>query len=436
MNSLVFITSSTSKVPSGRNARRHDQAERARSSHPVTEQDGQFLIFDLKTLDADNQVQEVRKRRRKAGRPDNANKHMVPTYLEPSLPNQPTADISLLRSTWLAAMSHDFQDVLAIAAHHVRRTAAQIAYTQPWRMAEILRGRQWAVAPFTFQQLQKSESVTSAYTFLVMRLQSTVFDRGTSALSLAGNQWALRSLQTALLRQTGKTREALVPAAWLLALGELLDFQRSTSWSTHAAGTAALLRAGLSSGQQKPSPDMQELMPTLLEACLNHEDVAVRYEPWQAFIRPMIASRISDGALANYVASRLITVAALIPERQALHENSGSEAGQAGLLLMDRAFDAREFLKRAIVKIQLQDKRDSDILGLCLAALLGLDKVIASLRLLPPDVEHRYADDTTELCLQIMREELKRSDAGLDLPLLLAFKRHGTLSALMPSTDL
>ncbi|TKA62009.1 hypothetical protein B0A55_11991 [Friedmanniomyces simplex] len=442
MENLIFITSHTSSIPNGRNARTHARAERARLSNPPKEQKGQFHVLDLEIPSQSSSGKQHRGRKRARGHtfPELAGKHPATARQHNRTQHcGPLASFGLLRSVWKAARSRDFEDVLAIAAHHIRRNAAHIAYTQPWRLAETLRRRQWAIAPFGFAQLHAaSEPVTSAYAFLVMRLHNVVFDRRTTALVLEANEWALRNLRSALLvpKCPGRQDLDLVPASWLLALGELLDFQDSSTWSTHAAGTTALLRTGIPSGRHATctGSSLSRLTPALLEAFLNHEEVVIANEPWQAVIRTMITSRICDGALAEFVASRLITTAALIAESKALEQEHPHSALR--LFLLYRAMDARESLKLAVLKLQLQGQGDTEVLGLCLAALLGLDKVITSLQQGPqPDIgidEKTHEEDTVQLCAQIMHDELERSDAFPDASLLLSFKRHGALSVAVP----
>lgn len=291
------------------------------------------------------------------------------------------------------------------------------------------------MAPFTFAQLHaESEPVTSAYAFLVMRLQNVVFDRRATVLVLEANAWALRSLRSALLvpRCPGRQDLDLVPASWLLAPGKLLDFQDSSTWCTHAAGTTALLPTGISSGRHATctGSSLSRLTPALLEAFPNHEEVVIANEPWQAFIRTRITSRIRDGALAEFGASRLITTAALIAESKALemeHPHCGLR-----LSLLYLAMDAQGSLKLAILKLQLQGQGNTEVLGLCLAALLGFDDMITSLRQGPQsDINNGGKDhgkDTMQLCAQIMHDELERSDAFSNASLLLSFERHGALS--------
>jgi len=333
-------------------------------------------------------------------------------------------------------MSHAFDDVLAIAAYHVRRTAARVAYAQPWRLGEVLRCRQWAAAPFTFRHLQATEPVTSAYAFLVSRLQQVVFERSKPNEACADNARALRSLQSALLAPASGSHRDLVPTAWLLALGELLDFEHSRDWRTHAAGTTALLKAGLVNGGSASNNSMARLMPTLFDAFLNHEDAAVSNEPWQAVIRPLINERLSDGALANFVASRLMTAAALIAEGNVLKVATrlGSPHWTLQLSLLERTAKARNLLKEAILELQSQSKTDTNDVGLCLAALIGLDRTITALRPTEGEIGKDHEGDTLEFCMQILQDELKRGDACPSGPLLLAFERHGNLGALLPVT--
>ena len=442
MDSLVFITTQTAAVPNGRNARIKARAERARISNPAKQQQGRFGTLDFGVEPSRCKLSKARNRRRTERDPKPAATGTVDPRLQWLTPSTPIVDRRLIQWERVTVLSHDFDDVLAIARHHVRRSAAQIAYMQPWRMAEALRCRQWAVAPFTFRRLHATEPVTSAYAFLVTRLQHVIFDRSAPSEAFTDNAEALRSLQAALVRPSAGGSTALVPAAWLLALGELLNFEHSKDWRTHAAGTTALLKAGLADSKSSGDASLTELMPPMLEAFLSHGDAVLANEPWQAVIRPLISEHINDGALANFIASRLITTAALIAEGNALKVATclGDPHWTVALSLLDRANKARESVKHGILEMQSQSssrgRPDTDVVGLCLAALFGLDTMIKSLQPQPGHVDNGYDHeaDTLKLCTQILQDELKRDDARPSAPLLLAFERHGTLSALVPPT--
>ncbi|KAK5708126.1 hypothetical protein LTR97_000666 [Elasticomyces elasticus] len=431
MDNLVFLNSQTSVVPSGRNARRHAQAERARLLHPTKAQVGQSLVLDLGLTAPRIKLQSKRKRTLDRAIPKTALR--APSNPRMIVSCQPLADRSLLHAVWKTAMGHELQDVLIIAAHHVRRTTARLASLQPWRLAEMLRCRQWAILPV--RQLQVSEPVTGAYAFLAMRLRHVVFGGGTSVETLSGHDWALRSLRSALCRPSGPHHDGLILASRLLAIAELLELQSSTNWYFHTTGTAALMRAVLGSRDTRHSPDLSDFVPTLLEAFLNHEDLVVPNAPWQALIRPLIGEHVRNAALADDVASQLVNVAALIAETNTVMKRSVVQVlnPKSRLFLLSRATDARKPMKRIIMSLQLQDETHAEILGLCLAALLGIDKVVDSLQPTPAGIGSSYEADSIELGIQIMQDDLKRSAKSPAASLIAAFQRHGAARLTMAS---
>ncbi|KAK5687141.1 hypothetical protein LTS10_001278 [Elasticomyces elasticus] len=330
-------------------------------------------------------------------------------------------------------MGHELQDVLIIAAQHVRRTTARLASLQPWRLAELLRCRQWAILPV--RQLQVNEPVTGAYAFLAMRLQHVVFGGGTSIETLSGHDWALRSLRSALCHSSRYPHDGLILASRLLAIAELLELQSSTNWHFHTAGTAALIRSVLDSRDTRHSPGLSDFVPTLLEAFLNHEDLVVPNAPWQAMIRPLIDEHVRNTALADDVACQLIGIAALIAETNVVTRQNLVQVSNVNSLqcLLSRATDARQPLKRLLMNLQLQDETHAEILGLCLAALLGIDKVIDILQPTPAGTDSSYKDDSIELGMQIMQDDLKRSAKFPAASLIAAFQRHGAARLTMGS---
>ncbi|KAK5726893.1 hypothetical protein LTR15_002783 [Elasticomyces elasticus] len=297
----------------------------------------------------------------------------------------------------------------------------------------MLRCRQWAILPV--RQLQVSEPVTGAYAFLAMRLQHVVFGGGTSIETLSGHDWALRSLRSALCRPSGPRHDGLILASRLLAIAELLELQSSTNWHFHTAGTAALMRSVLDSRDTRHSPGLSDFVPTLLEAFLNHEDLVVPNAPWQAMIRPLIGTHVSNAALADDVASQLVGVAALIAETNAVMRRSLVQvpSTKSRQFLLSRATDAWGPMKRIIMSLQLQDETHAEILGLCLAALLGIDKVIDILQPTPAGTGSSYEADSIELGMQIMQDDLKRSAKSPAASLIAAFQRHGAARLTMAS---
>ncbi|KAK3632477.1 hypothetical protein LTR56_016359 [Elasticomyces elasticus] len=302
---------------------------------------------------------------------------------------------------WKTAMDHELQDVLIIAAHH----------------------------------LQVNEPITGAYAFLAMRLQHVVFGGGTSVETLSGHDWALRSLRSALCHPSRQPHDGLILASRLLAIAELLELQSSTNWHFHTAGTAALMRLVLDSRDTQHSPGLSDFVPTLLEAFLNHEDLVVPNAPWQAMIRPLIGAHVRNAALADDVASQLVGVAALIAETNAVMRRSLVQIpnAESRQFLLSRATDAREPMKRIIMSLQLQDETHAEMLGLCLAALLGIDKVIDILQPTPAGTGSSYEADSIELGMQIMQDDLKRSAKSPAASLIAAFQRHGAARLTMAS---
>ncbi|KAK5698318.1 hypothetical protein LTR17_023760 [Elasticomyces elasticus] len=431
MDNLVFLNSQTSAVPSGRNARRHAQAERARLLHPAKAQVGQSLVLDLGLTAPGTRLRSRWKRK-----PDKTTPTTVLRVLSKSdliLASQPRADVRLLHAVWMKAMKHDLQDVLIIAAHHVRRTTAKLASLQPWRLADMLRCRQWA--HLSAWQLQASESVADAFAFLAMRLQHVVFGGHTSIEALERNEWALRNLRLALRQPTQHPHHHLVLVSRLLALAELLELQSSTNWQLHTARTAALMRTGLGSRDTMASPSLRGYLPTLLEALLNHEDVIVTNAPWQALIRPLIVELIGDEALSDDVASHLTAVAALIAENNSLARQTPGQdlSAKCRQSLLARVIDARQPVKRVIMQLQLQDETHAEVLGLCLAALLGIDRAIRIPQPASANTDRSYEDDSIELSLQIMQDDLRRTDNFPIASLLATFQRHGNTRSIVAS---
>ncbi|KAK3066316.1 hypothetical protein LTR53_017384, partial [Teratosphaeriaceae sp. CCFEE 6253] len=252
------------------------------------------------------------------------------------------------------------------------------------------------------------------------RLQQVAVGGSVQTRVLVRQAWALRSLQSALSEPRHAPHQDLVPAAWLLTLAELLDDQNGADWQTHAAGTTALLKAAFTSTKPIHNPDWRELMPTLLDAFLNCEDVVAGHEPWQAVIRPLIADCVQDEALASAVADQLITTAAVVAEYNAMRvatRLSRSDTGRDGLALLYHASEARIWLERAVLDVQAPTMdAKNDVVGLCMAALVSLEKIITSLGPVNLGNVRFFKGSSPEFCTKLLQYDLGRYNTAFAGP--------------------
>ena len=190
----------------------------------------------------------------------------------------------------------------------------------------------------------------------------------------------------------------------------------------------ALIKTELCDHHTPDKSSLARMMPSLLEAFLSSEAAITTNEPWQAIVHPIVAGCLDDDAdFVDCVSSSLTTVLALMAESRV-----ETAHGFVDLLdMMDRANNTRYNLKNIVIELVDLGLGDSDVLGLCLAALLGLDRLITKLRCeaFAHDLDTSYEEDDSRLCVQILQEELKRNEATPSTDIQLAFKRHALMLA-------
>ena len=154
-NPLLFINSTGSSVPKGRNVRTQSRTQQAKG--PAKNQAGSFGLLDLNVKRYESSKEDSKPtRKRRKGVTD-----LDDEYTSTLLQQQnaiPTSRLALslpapARSS--AAASLKPAEVLAVATFHIRRIAAMTVRAQPSRLREALRCRQWSCVPYALERFGK-----------------------------------------------------------------------------------------------------------------------------------------------------------------------------------------------------------------------------------------------------------------------------------------
>ena len=380
---------------------------------PPAAQHGHFgtLDLDLKRHGSGEEGKLVRKRRKRADMQIQNGCSALPLRLDERL--LPSLPIPVLPPTaaGLASFNLNPAEVLAVASFHIRRIAAMTIRADPTRLSEVLRYRQWSCVSFALDRVGRSACLDKALLCVASKLQQMTGGSVTSLSVLSSYTQALGSLQAAL--QSPEVHDALdlLTTTQLLAIYELLDSPESGTWNTHVAGVEGLLRVQ----SAKHRLPFAQIAPMLTDALLKGDFKPVESSPW----RQVLEAVVREDFIGNKQCQELISCLSELP---AMLAEGSSSSGETAVLdwartytLLGKAHELKGRLRKALLDSQLYSENtynalaSFDVLGLCLAGLLALDKLMTSLG--PKETAREAVEDkTNELCAQLLQLELRASD--------------------------
>ena len=309
----------------------------------------------------------------------------------------------------------DPSEVLTVATFHIRRIAAMIVRSRPDRLGEVLRCRQWSCVSSAFQRFGKSRCVDTALFCVAAKLHQITGGATSSLAVLSSYAEALQELQAALREPKRHAPEDLLTTAQLLAVYEMLDSLDNTTWTQHTAGAASLVRqpAVISYESNESALTFAQAAPMFTDALLSGNDEIFQLYPWPFFLR----SVLDQNSILPGNCRELLSCLLELPELQedANVANRGGASSSTAQVLLDRAHALKTRLRTGLLLSDLYSRNDYvesfDLLGMCLAGLVALDRVIESLRPVEPRAKERSDDQTRELCAQLLQLELGAADA-------------------------
>ena len=249
-NPLLFVTSTDSSVPNGRNVRSAARTQCiAAQQAKRTEQVGQFAVIDFsnKRRHEDEDKQATRKQR-KASRPRQSRRTgalrskthafqpsgLVAASTSPALP-------TLLVEPQAWPLVQNPSDTLVVATFHIRRIAAMVLRQQPERLLEVLRFRQWSCVSIAREQPVADPCLNCALACLASKLSRMTGGGQPDYTVLSSHTEALHALRAALLEPRRHSLQDLLTTTQLLAIFEMLDSLDNEVWVHHVAGAKSLL---------------------------------------------------------------------------------------------------------------------------------------------------------------------------------------------------
>ena len=429
---LIFLTTSSGAIPTGRNARTQARTQSARrNNNPAHQRTGKFSSFEVKLPSPPRrkptEAEPCSKRQHDVANPapyqpvrEAAKAFALARLVSPRLSNTlPAPGIETPIRPNAVYLTH----LSRLARFHIGRLTAGIAEGEPSRLASVLRCRQWCYAPYIPSHMGSSACLNTAVDALSLKMNNLLLHdspRHTSTATFASYGRALVCLRERLDRSPQRVTPDVLAAVQLLTIYEMLDLSDDEAWQKHATGAVALIRTAT---YGKPSIALQTTLstkqawPLLTEALLNHERSGYTNIPCQAVARSVLARPRANGEIRPEVCDCVTAVAGLADEAHFLRTSASGDWSMKYALLSQAhcsRLDLRDLVmsSKAPSPLPPMSGPSSDELGLCLASLVALDSLIASLMPKGPTWHQaqNLQQETHELCAQMLRLEMQNME--------------------------
>ncbi|KAF2215266.1 hypothetical protein CERZMDRAFT_94681 [Cercospora zeae-maydis SCOH1-5] len=448
---LLFLTTSTGSAPSGRNARAHSRATSAKRSNPAAAHYGSFSTFALDKKDRQGSKED----RNSANFPESVFAKPSSAKRRRIISDGETISNGLSDSTgWLTAprrahtnfifpplrilATHfsngctplppnlDLDNVLKVAAFHIRRKAAQLLESEPERALDALRCRQWCSVSATMASLGRSPYLDGAIACVVSKVQQVVSGAPSERRILICYTDALHLLRAAVQDPALHERVDMLAASQLLAVYEMLESPTSPAWARHIAGVAAMSK--LQATRQNGILTSEQAAPMFVEALLNNDNSFFESKQWKALLQILTNKQSLNPQSTGETLSCFRSLRILFADwKSATRVSPGWERR---FNLLAQAHELRAHFKNVVFRnehrfmTRQQISKGCDVLGLCLVSIMMLDRLILTLRQTSTWQGHNLELDTQELCTQVIRHELDTAEAFPAKDLLRAFQKQ------------
>ena len=226
----------------------------------------------------------------------------------------------------------------------------------------------------------------------------------------------LHQLQTALQEPEKHDQLDLLSTTQLLAIYEMLGSLDSPAWTKHIAGATSLMNP--ESLRLRPNDGLafKTIAPIFSDMLLNDEMGS--YERWSeqwTFIDSLRSNK-SVSAQQQRLLATLVEIPTLLVDAKPVKLDIENADMATLFRLLDRAHLLRSQLRHGLLEDDVQSTAkvstpgSFDILAMCLAGMVALDRLIKSLRPAKARARDSEIDMTSELCAQLLQLELGASD--------------------------
>lgn len=269
---------------------------------------------------------------------------------------------------------------------------------------------------FALERVGKCPSLDSALICVATKLRQMTGSATSQQTVLATYSEALQQLQIALKDPSKNDQLDLLSTTQLLAIYEMLDSLDGSGWSKHIDGAASLIRPDLNHVLQRPEKAFMIIAPLFSDMLLDD-----RFEPAQSLPERWMFKTFSSSyhflspQQRNLMAILGQVVLLKLDAKPVLMDSSNVSIDYI-FNLLDRAHLTRSQLRSGLLQDDLQiaakvsTSGSFDILAMCLAGMVALDRLINALRPVEKRARESAQDKTSELCAQLLQLELGASD--------------------------
>lgn len=207
----------------------------------------------------------------------------------------------------------DLLDLSALTTFHTGRITAQLLSREPFRLAHVLRCRQWSYFSFLPSRYGHSACLDDAAHCVAARVRqwmSSPSDPPDDGVLLLYSK-SLNSLQSALNDPVLCLQPETLCATAILAIHELLHSAGHEAWVRHVLGASALMKLR---GPQRYQTDFERALflaqagPIYTEAILNDDRCFLEHDVWQNVFRSVVSETDALSDSSGVVVSLWTTI--------------------------------------------------------------------------------------------------------------------------------
>lgn len=436
-NPILLVNSSGPHATSGRNVRARFRTQQAAKRIRSETQNGHFGMFEIDPKPYVTTADNIFAHRKPSHFVNQVTDHDVDTITQ--RPNK----VPRVRSSSHKVVQDEPplqpcsalnpSEILAYANFHIRLLASMTILTNRSRdsLSQVLLCRQWSCVSFPADGVGKSDVLDSAIKCVEATVRQFNATSSSSLSDLLLYEDALHKLQVALRNSTQHEHEHLRASIQLLAIYEMLKSLDNPGWVQHISGAKLLAQPGaMICGVEQGDRSLHHVLtvPIVAEALLTGDGNFFYGRPWANLLQSAYDVYGPLFQSSSGLATCILDLPMLIVDVKTLCGPSHGLDAAVKQSLLDRA----NLLKSRIRSDLLNDERHMDGqenklgafdgVGLRLAGLIALDRIIASLQPIEVSAQELIEDQTEEFCAQMLHLDLGANGAYAASDLMKAFR--------------
>lgn len=434
-NPILLVNSNGPVAASGRNVRARFRTQQAAKRTRSEGQNGQFGVFEVNPGTTSTTAADVYPVRKRSKCPDQATE--FDSNIIAQWPKKAVRDQSVIRKpkhgpkSVLVHSTLKPSEVLAYATFHIRLLASMAVLTNPDHLSQVLLCRQWSCISLPADRIGKSDVLDSSLECVAAKVCQLNGTAPGSLDDLLIYEEALLRLQDALQHPKQHEVVDLRTSIQLLAMYEMLRSLDNPSWVQHISGAKLLCQPQTMLLNMETSSNTFSYaltIPIAAEALLTGDDKFFEDRPWRNLLRSACNGYGSWYQSSIGLATCMIDLPMLISDVKTAFKSSTNLDSESRDSLRDRAKLLRSRVRFDVLNedAYVHDRGTRfgafDELGVCLAGLIALDRILASLQEDEVSELKLIEDKTQKFCAQMLHLDLGAGGAYAASDLMEAFQ--------------